>query len=95
MNIKLLPVGSVVKLKTSSLVQMMISGYYPVDSEKEVLYEYQGLLYPQGMLSEKSFLLFDSEDIEEIIYEGYSDEEGDVIREMLPMVIREAAKENN
>jgi len=69
----LLPVGSVVLLKGGKK-RLMIAGIRQTskaNAEKE--YDYMGVLYPEGYLSEEYNALFDHEDIATIYFRGFED----------------------
>lgn len=92
---KILPIGSVVRLKgMTDGMSMMIAGYYPLEESIEKIFEYSGILYPQGFIGDRSIFLFDSEDVEEIIFEGYSDREGEEYRGILPKVLEKIAEDS-
>lgn len=78
MDVKdLLPIGSVVLLKDGEK-KLMITGIKPVDvkSSGEMRYfDYDGVLYPEGYMGEKTMLLFNHEDIDNICFRGYEDDE--------------------
>ena len=84
MNIKikdLLPIGSIVILKDGEQ-PLMIYGIMQLDGEwglfkKPKEYHYVSLTYPQGNLGPGMIYLFNHEDIQEIIFRGYEDEERD------------------
>ena len=72
---ELLPIGSVVRLKNGEK-RLMISGIKQTDSEGNGReYDYYGVLYPEGYLGGEYQYLFNHEDIEEIFFRGYEDEE--------------------
>lgn len=70
-----LPIGSVFKQKKKRAVPLMVIGYFPIDSNTEELYDYLAVIYPQGLISPTSVLLINQEEIGEILFEGYSDDE--------------------
>ena len=75
MYVGLLPLGSVVKLK-DSVDALMIVGYYPVASSRpNYVWDYAGVLFPGGCLDTTQTYQFDKEQIEEIQFIGYEDEE--------------------
>lgn len=80
MNIKdLLPIGSIVILKDGEQ-PLMIYGIMQSDGEsglfkKSKEYDYASVPYPQGNLGPGMTFLFNHEDIKEIIFRGYEDEE--------------------
>lgn len=95
MNDKLLAIGTIVKLKRLEVVYMMILGYYPIDEDIQQMYEYLAVIYPQGILNDQSLFLIHSSDIEEIIFYGYSDEESELLREIIPETLQQIALEED
>lgn len=78
---ELLPLGTVVKRRAAA-VPIMIIGYFPYDAE-ENLWQYMGtnIFLGTGLNSDK--LAFNEESIEEILFTGYSDAEGETYRKEL------------
>lgn len=76
MKIKeLLPIGSVVLLKDGEK-KLMISGIMQTDDGgKGQEYDYLGVLYPEGHIGDQFQYLFNHDDISEIFFRGYEDEE--------------------
>ncbi|MBM7643795.1 DUF4176 domain-containing protein [Streptococcus loxodontisalivarius] len=74
MSIKILPLGSVVRLNDGD-IKVMVIGRYPLYENKgEVGYfDYAACIYPTGLNSEENYF-FNEEDIAEIFFEGYVDE---------------------
>ena len=71
----LLPVGSIVLLKDGEK-RLMVCGVMQSDVDrggKE--YDYMGVLYPEGHIGTDFQYLFNHEDIDEIVFEGYHDVE--------------------
>lgn len=93
MSDKLLPIGTIVKLKQPDTICMMIIGYYPIDEEAGQMYEYLTVLYPQGILSKESLFLMDLSEIKEVVFRGYADEESEVLCEIIPQALQEIALE--
>jgi len=72
---KYLPVGTVVLLKNAKK-RVMIIGFAAKGSETgDVIYDYIGCLYPEGVISSDKNLLFNHDQIARIFYIGYIDEE--------------------
>ena len=70
-----LPIGTVCRLK-KGVKNVMITGFCPMTDESEKgMYDYCGCLYPEGMISSDMNLLFDNEQIEEILFKGLENEE--------------------
>lgn len=70
---KLMPLGSVLKLKNSPSL-IMVAGYYVVDETENELKQYIGIHYPLGLSKSIKFIMFDEKSIEKILYRGYEDE---------------------
>lgn len=71
----MLPIGSIVYLKEGSQ-KIMILNRGPVVNEKDknILYDYSGCKYPNG-LNPNEVLYFNQENIDTILFNGYSDED--------------------
>lgn len=70
-----LPIGTIVKVKDIEK-RIMIVGISQVrEIEKLERWDYVAVLYPTGVYAENSFYFFNSEDITEIVFKGYDDEE--------------------
>ncbi len=75
MEIKgLLPIGSVVLLKDATK-KIMIFGVKQTDADTDEEYDYIGVMYPEGNVGGETQILFQHEDIQEIFFRGYEDEE--------------------
>lgn len=66
---ELLPVGSVVKLKDSKSLHMVIGRFYE-DTDSNELKTYLGCLYPIGKLDDSGYK-FNHNDIEEVYFMGF------------------------
>lgn len=73
---KLLPLGTVIKIKASVSLVMVI-GYYPVNAEKGKVYRYLVANYPFGVQGNNSTAMMDETSIEEILFTGYCDSEAE------------------
>lgn len=73
MQDKLLPLGTVFKMKDSATM-VMIFGYYPINETKERYYRYYGVAYPVGISEGTNLLMFNEDAIDEILFEGFEDE---------------------
>lgn len=81
--IETLPLGTVVLLKGGEK-KIMIMGLMGKDEENlDVTYDYIGCLYPEGVMPSVGHILFNNEDIQDIIYNGYSNPERDDFLAML------------
>ncbi|PTO40086.1 hypothetical protein C6P52_02320 [Enterococcus mundtii] len=74
---KLLPLGSVVLLE-EGLQKLVIVGrgaiYTDQQTEKDTFADYMAVLYLSG-LNPETTIFFDHENIDKVVFEGYSDEE--------------------
>ncbi len=80
-----LPVGSVVLLNKGTK-PVVIIGYKVSSQDKKIVkdnleletdkvFDYCALLYPEGILSSEMMLMFNQEDIKEVLFKGYETEE--------------------
>lgn len=76
MKIKdLLPIGSIVRLKDGEK-KLMIGGIKQQEADGNGReFDYYGVLYPEGHLGDEFQYLFNHEDIDEIVFRGFEDEE--------------------
>lgn len=79
----ILPIGSVVML-TGGVRKIMVTGIEAIrETEPDKVYDYIGVLYPEGYLSNGFQVLFDHVDIDEVYFVGYSDSLRDQYLELL------------
>ncbi len=78
MSIDYLPIGTAVKLKEGKTVVIM--GYFVTDEDVTDVYDYCGCLYPEGFDEVSDMFLFDEDQIDEVLYVGYDNEEGQKYR---------------
>ena len=72
---KYLPVGTVVLLENGSK-RVMINGFCTMDANKpDKIYDYSGVLFPEGSLSSDQTLLFDHSQIVRVDHYGLDDQE--------------------
>ena len=82
----LLPIGSVVLLEGGEK-RLMIDGVMQSDAEdmkKE--YDYMGVLYPEGHIGDEFQYLFNQEDIKEVVFRGFEDNERNDFLEKLTLL---------
>lgn len=71
----LLPIGSVVLLK-GGRKKLMIIGLKPVkEEEPDTIYDYIGVLFPEGFISNEYNFLFNHGDINDVVFLGYNNPE--------------------
>ena len=86
---KYYPVGTVVRL-CGGTKRVMIDGYATIDqSDPARIYDYSGVLYPEGSLSSDQTLLFNHKQIEEVFFIGYTDREQKDFMEKLEKIREE------
>lgn len=76
----ILPLGSIVSLKQKAeskvlTPKIMIIGRYLIDSNTGNISDYMGLVYPFGFQGLETIIYFDAPAIEQVIFEGYLNEE--------------------
>ncbi len=71
---ELLPIGSVVLLKEGKK-KAMIFGIKQTDKASGKEYDYIGVVYPEGNLGEQLQFFFQHENIDQVFFRGYEDEE--------------------
>ncbi len=73
MDFELLPIGTVVELKHSS-IPVMIAGYLSVSQKSgDRVWDYSGFVFPNGYMSDDDILSFDHNQIDVVIAYGYKD----------------------
>lgn len=71
---KYLPIGTVVMLK-NGFKELMITGYMVRSSERpNEIYDYCACYFPEGVVSSDYNLMFNHEQIEKILFEGFKNE---------------------
>ena len=71
---KYLPIGSVVLLKNGTK-RIMIYGRKQLSTDTGVMYDYIACFYPEGNVSDEFTFLFDHDNIDKVIFKGFTDEE--------------------
>ncbi len=81
MENKYLPIGSIVRLNNKKI---MITGYYSFNYQNSFRpYDYCGCAYPEGLLQLNNLFSFNHNDISEIIFLGYKNDEFDTFNRRL------------
>lgn len=94
MKNKYLPIGTVVLLKTATK-RLMITGYCSAKPEEpNKVYDYVGLLFPEGNLAGDEVALFNHEQIEKISHMGLVDEEFKVLEKNIKDALVEEENSN-
>jgi hypothetical protein len=72
---KVLPIGSIVYLKEGSQKLMILNRGPQIELDGKVqIFDYSGCVYPVGLVVEQT-LYFNAENIDRVLFEGYSDED--------------------
>ena len=75
MKEKYLPIGSVVLLKGGTK-KIMINGHCQVaEGKPDKIFDYRGCPYPEGILADRGVALFDNDQIAEVVFNGYRNNE--------------------
>ena len=82
----LLPVGSVVFLQTA-VKKVMIIGIKQRNQENHTTYDYVGVLYPEGYISNKVLFNFNHKDVMDIVYRGYENSEQEDFLKMVQEIM--------
>ena len=82
----LLPIGSVVLLKESTK-KLMIVGLCQKGASDGKLWEYVGVVFPEGFLSPDKMFLFNGDQIEQLFAVGFQDTEQLVFKEKIDKVM--------
>ena len=78
-KINYLPLGSIIKLNGGIQKLMIVSrGLVVSHKDEEFFFDYAGVMYPEGLMSDQ-VIYFNSDNISEVIAEGYSDDDDKVI----------------
>ena len=90
----LLPIGSVV-LIGNSVKKVMIVGVCQKGGQEKKLYDYTGVIFPEGFLDAKKMFLFNHDQISQIYALGYQDAEQLAFKEKADTLIQTLRKEEN
>ena len=77
-----LPLGSIVLLKDAKRYVVVI-GYTVVEEGSKDVWDYLACAYPIGVVDSSKNLLFNKDQIKEVIFTGFRDEEGRKFRNKL------------
>ena len=93
----LLPIGSVIMLKNTPKKLMIVGiGRKEINGDKEVLWDYSAVGFPEGFMSADRTILFNNESIERVLSIGYQDEEQFEFKKKADALLKELrAAENN
>lgn len=71
-----LPIGSIVQVN-DGLKKLMVTGIKQTDTADNIEYDYVGIMYPEGYLGDQFQFVFNHDEITEILFRGFEDEERD------------------
>lgn len=86
-----LPFGSIVRLKGGN-VRVAVIGFTPIEKGKTKVWDYLGAVWPIGVITSDNNLLFNRDQIEEVIFEGYTDSAELEFRTKLEKAVEEIKK---
>jgi hypothetical protein len=89
---KYLPLGTIVLLKDAKKKMMIIGYEIETEDENRTIYNYMGCLYPEGFIEDNVHLLFNHEQIGQVIFMGFSNEESIELHKVLKELVN---KRNN
>lgn len=81
----LLPLGSVVDLKTNNGTKIMIIGRLVLTeiNGTQGYFEYSAVVYPDGIESADQLLFFNNEDINQVYHAGFSDQQENELQQQI------------
>lgn len=82
---KLLPIGSVVQLYGGTK-KIMIMGYYSKSSDNDKMFDYNGCVFPEGVM-EEIYCLFNSDQIETVYFKGLENEQSEEYMKKIDMMV--------
>ena len=83
MNEKYLPIGTVVLLKGATK-KLMITGFCVIPKNNQnVIYDYSGCMYPEGIISSDQIALFNHDQIDKIYFLGFQSDEDKAFKHQL------------
>jgi len=91
---KYLPIGSIVILR-ESMKTIMIYGRQQFHAETSTVYDYVACLYPEGNIDEAHTYLFDHNQIHEVVFTGYINNDEKNFLFFLEEEIKELTEEIN
>lgn len=89
---KYLPIGSIVIIEDGEK-KLMITGFCAINEEDSTTYDYCACIYPEGYLAADNVFLFNHDQIKEIFYLGYDDDEEKEFKKVLKELIKKENQE--
>lgn len=90
MGEKLLPLGSVVRLKDKTNLMIIGRGSLVTQNDEAVYFEYTSITMPFGYQAPDQLYFFNHSDIEEVVYMGYKDDAELQFEEEFPKLIEKS-----
>ncbi len=91
----ILPIGSVVLIGNSKKRVMIVGVCQKGGSDPDKIWDYTGVIYPEGFLDPQKMFLFNNEQITRIFALGYQDEEQLAFKERAEATIAELRGNNS
>ena len=88
----LLPIGSVVLLSGSTKKVMIIGVCQKGGNNPEKIWDYTGVVFPEGFIAPDKMFMFNNEQIEQVFAMGYQDEEQLAFKKKIDVVIENLRK---
>lgn len=89
MEEKYLPIGTVI-LGENSEKPLMIIGFCVTTPDKpDVMYDYCGCLYPEGVVDTSKNLLFNHDKIKKVLFMGYKSEMEKEFKQKLDKILKD------
>ncbi|MCL2012616.1 MAG: DUF4176 domain-containing protein [Cystobacterineae bacterium] len=82
MTNKYLPIGTVVLLKEANK-PLMIYGKQQLDTGTEETYDYVACFYPEGNIGQEHTYLFNADEIAQVLFVGFDNEENKALTNQL------------
>lgn len=82
----LLPIGSVVMLKESTK-RVMIVGLCQKSASDGKLWDYTGVVFPEGFLAPDKMFLFNNDQIDSLYFIGFQDAEQMAFKEKVDQIV--------
>lgn len=82
-----LPIGSVVLLNEAKK-KIMVIGIMQINVDDERMYDYMGVLFPEGYVGPASCFLFNKADIAEVVSEGYRCDDQNLFADAMENIIK-------
>jgi len=92
---ELLPIGSVVLIGNSKKKVMIVGVCQRGGSDPNKIWDYTGVIFPEGYLDSEKMFLFDNKQISQVYFLGYQDDEQVEFKNKAEQAMQEIRKEQN